>query len=644
MARRVIGELVAKLEMDSGDFVRDARGAEQATQDLADGMDRGFGRASRSSNALGSALGGALGFNFISKLRKARAEQRNLADETRALTEVMHSGGPSIQEWEGMLNDMAQRALEARDRVRKLKLTAEKAAIALAGAVAVGVIAGFKRLNDQARLAGEALNEMRNQAFGVRVALDEFQQWSNFLATAGLRGDDFNDVLNEISVKLGDVEKGLSGPTEAVTFFGLRWKDAAGDIRESIDLLPELLDAIEARGGPGPRVRHELDALLGGDIARRILPLLSMEKDRREELLELAKDGVVNQEAANKLANVHAKDVLRSAGNQARLNEATSDWLPILEKARNLWSQISRYGSSVLERVGRSLSVQFGTLTRDTATNIELIEDRITEITRQIDRFRWQPQVKPGLFAELQTLISLRKELLVAGAETRADSVDDDEVPEITIPVHTILTPDLSTFYMDAENRARFLRELFARNQTRLLDEQRQAAAEAEAFARAQAALELRLAESVRVENIKIAEQMRSAWESVGTSISQIITQSKSWADVMRNVLGLVVQFGAFLVGGGEGGLRGFFGFPGLQYGGPVTSGSPYIVGERGPELFVPSSAGRIERNEALAPQGSATININAATTMTQAEFDTFLSRSLPEVQRALGLNGGPNG
>ncbi|MDP4022056.1 phage tail tape measure protein [Methylobacterium sp. NEAU 140] len=42
--------------------------------------------------------------------------------------------------------------------------------------------------------------------------------------------------------------------------------------------------------------------------------------------------------------------------------------------------------------------------------------------------------------------------------------------------------------------------------------------------------------------------------------------------------------------------------------GGPVRSGAPYLVGERGPEIFVPSSAGRIETNGSyrrLAAAGS---------------------------------------
>ena len=37
------------------------------------------------------------------------------------------------------------------------------------------------------------------------------------------------------------------------------------------------------------------------------------------------------------------------------------------------------------------------------------------------------------------------------------------------------------------------------------------------------------------------------------------------------------------------------FGLPGRATGGPVAPGSAYLVGERGPEVFVPTSAGRVE-------------------------------------------------
>ena len=37
------------------------------------------------------------------------------------------------------------------------------------------------------------------------------------------------------------------------------------------------------------------------------------------------------------------------------------------------------------------------------------------------------------------------------------------------------------------------------------------------------------------------------------------------------------------------------FGLPGRATGGPVAPGTAYLVGERGPEVFVPTSAGRVE-------------------------------------------------
>jgi hypothetical protein len=57
------------------------------------------------------------------------------------------------------------------------------------------------------------------------------------------------------------------------------------------------------------------------------------------------------------------------------------------------------------------------------------------------------------------------------------------------------------------------------------------------------------------------------------------------------------------LFGGSSGGLGGLlggavgalFGLPGRATGGPVSPGDAYVVGERGPELFVPTAAGRVE-------------------------------------------------
>ncbi|AMO72774.1 tail tape measure protein [Sphingorhabdus sp. M41] len=59
--------------------------------------------------------------------------------------------------------------------------------------------------------------------------------------------------------------------------------------------------------------------------------------------------------------------------------------------------------------------------------------------------------------------------------------------------------------------------------------------------------------------------------------------------------------------------LSAFLGAPGRATGGPVSGGRAYMVGERGPEIFVPTASGRIEQPTSVsaAPNIRLTINIS---------------------------------
>lgn len=58
----------------------------------------------------------------------------------------------------------------------------------------------------------------------------------------------------------------------------------------------------------------------------------------------------------------------------------------------------------------------------------------------------------------------------------------------------------------------------------------------------------------------------------------------------------------------------------GKAIGGPVQNGRPYMVGERGPELFIPNSAGSIVPNKDMTGGGGTTVvqNINISTGVSQ--------------------------
>ena len=68
-----------------------------------------------------------------------------------------------------------------------------------------------------------------------------------------------------------------------------------------------------------------------------------------------------------------------------------------------------------------------------------------------------------------------------------------------------------------------------------------------------------------------------------------------------------------------------FSGIFGRASGGPVNSNTPYIVGERGPELFVPSGNGNIVPNNQMGGQSAPTVNFNIST-VDAAGFDQLLA------------------
>jgi len=79
--------------------------------------------------------------------------------------------------------------------------------------------------------------------------------------------------------------------------------------------------------------------------------------------------------------------------------------------------------------------------------------------------------------------------------------------------------------------------------------------------------------------------------------------------------------------------LGAVFGLPGRATGGPVAPGRGYLVGERGPELFVPTSAGRVESG--LSGNDTAPREVRVAIQLAQpkgASAPVALQRSARQV------------
>ena len=66
--------------------------------------------------------------------------------------------------------------------------------------------------------------------------------------------------------------------------------------------------------------------------------------------------------------------------------------------------------------------------------------------------------------------------------------------------------------------------------------------------------------------------------------------------------------------------------FTGRQLGGPVSENTPFLVGETGPEIFTPSTSGRIDRLDALQKQ-PVEINFTINAVDTQGFDELLVSR-----------------
>ncbi len=115
-----------------------------------------------------------------------------------------------------------------------------------------------------------------------------------------------------------------------------------------------------------------------------------------------------------------------------------------------------------------------------------------------------------------------------------------------------------------------------------------------------------------------VAKQMIAQYMAIGIA--------RAFAGMGGGDIGM---FGSSSEIGGGGMLSPFGGFTPMAKGGPVSGGSPYMVGEKGPELFVPNTSGNIVPNNKLGGGGSMNVVVNVDAKGSSASGDTGAGKQL---------------
>ena len=132
------------------------------------------------------------------------------------------------------------------------------------------------------------------------------------------------------------------------------------------------------------------------------------------------------------------------------------------------------------------------------------------------------------------------------------------------------------------------------------------------------------------------AELAQQQFAAIGSTIGNqltgafdnLINKTQEWNDVLRSSLAAIgkvlMMAGLNMLAGADG--KGFLNFLGFgnglgarAAGGPVAGGSPYLVGEKGPELFVPGTGGSVvptnDLRSAMSSGGSPVLNMSFQST-----------------------------
>jgi phage-related minor tail protein len=115
---------------------------------------------------------------------------------------------------------------------------------------------------------------------------------------------------------------------------------------------------------------------------------------------------------------------------------------------------------------------------------------------------------------------------------------------------------------------------------------------------------------------------------------------------VMADIAAAAIRSGiGAILGGGEKGSTGglltaassilgsALGLPGRATGGPVSPGRAFLVGERGPEVFVPTSSGSIGQ---VPGRGTRDVRVSIAVNAPAGSAPDMLARSSRQVARAV--------
>ena len=602
LAARVLGRSIAGMVVSLGGAItvlaRFGAALKAATSLVSVGT--AIGGLSAAAGPLGMLFGGLLAGGVLLYTDRAREAEHRSNDLRNVLREMGHDIPGFTSQIEEAVEAIDQIGSDDQlDRIRRLKeglqgLVGDNSwkSWLLGDSSEMGKIADNLEMEgarwfggDSGKIARETADLVR-QLQSAKISAAEFAAAMNAL-------DDTNasEYVRGMVAELRLLASGASEARDELLAAG-EADPVFEQLNHQLDIMRDMLFGIAAiddiHGNITRSVDEIIDAMRKGEMSAA---------DAEQAILDL---GAVNPSFATALGNIASvigrlgalAAAARNAHAAIRDGGADGDTSAAVEGAattayleeRRRQNSLSREQQDIekrTERILKDAAANQAVITQEMATQLA-IEEAAADARRaaeaKADRASGagkkgagrKKKEEPGLFEDVERdLLNLEREIKLIGkstaevAKARAEWAMLDEAKKRGIKVSDKLRGKIEA---EAAQVGRLTAELEA---GQLAQQQFEAAVDGVADALAGALV---------------------AGESLRDGLAQVFKQIA--ADLIQS--GIHRMIGSLFLGGG-GGL-GFLGalLPGRASGGPVRAGQPYMVGERGPEPFVPAVDGRI--------------------------------------------------
>ena len=470
--------------------------------------------------------------------------------------------------------------------------------------------------------AADAVNDF---AEGSGLAIEEVLALQSAMVQSGKEADNAAQMWDRFSVTLGAAADGQKEQADLFKELGVSISDAGGLLRPEIDIFRDLTAVLSGMSAGAERARLQVQ-LFGKQFGNLDISKIDQLSRNTDKFSGEAKKGV--------LAIGEIGDAIDQMTEKAKIG-----FLTLMGKARDAYTGIKKFlgfGEEEAPVPAPVLGVTQGG--RQSGTRVKAVKDTSAESAAKalktylegLDaqilklkegeeaalRFEAAKQGGAAGVAKMEEIIKLRRE----------EAEQQEEMQRLAKEANQELAA------MEDSRKMRL--EQIVREYERQVEIEKESAQvmldlgqQAEIMANKQLE-EMTVKKKANEEELEILEDLRDGYKSLGATIIEAFATGKSAADAFKTALSSLLQklasrsLDKFLdaifksdVTGAPSLFENFAsGLPVIGNlfgkragGGPVSSGAPYLVGERGPELFIPSSSGQVVPNYAMG--GATTVN-----------------------------------